>query len=50
MPRNTLSGNHGDSEAKFGTYKYTEIGLVLDVKVICHTNVYAMRFRSPEHL
>ena len=38
----TLSRTHRDSEAKLGIFKYTEIGPVLDVKVICHHNVHGL--------
>ena len=36
----TVSRIRPDSEAKLWIYKYTKIGLVLDVKVICHHNVH----------
>ena len=35
----TLSRTHRDSEATLWIYKYTEIGPVLDVEVLCHHNV-----------
>ena len=42
----TFSRTHPDSEAKLEIYKYTEIGPVLDVKVICH-NAYWMDVHIP---
>ena len=43
----TLSRTHPDSEAKLWIYKYTEIGPVLDVRVICHHNVYGIEIQIP---
>ena len=43
----TSSRIHPDSEAKFSMFKYTEIGLLLDVKVICHHNVHGMKIQIP---
>ena len=42
-----FSWTHPDSEAKLWIYKYTKIGLVLDVKVICHHNVHGMEIQIP---
>ena len=48
MPRvHILARTHLDSEAKLWIYKYTEIGLALDVKVICHHNVYRLEIQIP---
>ena len=40
-----FSRTHPDSEAKLWIYKYTEIGPVLDVKVICHHNVHGIEIQ-----
>ena len=47
MPRVLLSRTHPDSEAKLWKHKHTEIGLVLDVKVICHHNVHGIEIQIP---
>ena len=38
---------HPDYEAKFWMCKYTEIGLLLDAKVICHHNVHGIEIQIP---
>ena len=45
-----LSRTHPDSDEKLWTNKFTEIGLVLDVKVICHHNVHGIKIQIPQHL
>ena len=50
MPRVHVFRNHPVSAAKLGIYKYTEIGIVLDVKVICHHNVHGIEIQTPQHL
>ena len=37
-----LLSDSSDSEAKLGIHTYTEIGPVLDVKVICHHTFYGI--------
>ena len=37
-----FSRTHPDSDAKLSIYKYTEIGLVLDDKDVCHHNVHGI--------
>ena len=43
----TVSRTHPDSKAKLRIYNYMKIGLVLDVKVICHHNVYWIEIQIP---
>ena len=47
---NTLSRTHQDSEAQLWTNIYTEIGPVLEVKVICHHDVDVAEIEIPLHL
>ena len=42
----TFSRTHPDSEAKLWIFSYTEIGLVLDVKVICHHSVHGVELEG----
>ena len=44
---NTLSRTNPDSEAKLWIHKHTEVGSVLDVKVICQHNVYGIEIQIP---
>ena len=47
MPRVHFFLTHSVSEAKLGIFKYTKIGLVLDVKVTCHHNVHGIEIQIP---
>ena len=41
----TFSRSCPDSEAKLSIHKYTQIGLVLDVQVVCQHKVYGIEFQ-----